>query len=199
MSINLKSISRLVDWCVRYRVPITFIIFVALILEDIITGVRPHDIHRFQDSVGVAGFCLALVGIFLRSWAAGVIHKAKSLATTGPYAICRNPLYLGSLFLTVGICIVLGCRRNLMAIILLVVFIYIPKIRKEEQHLKDKFGDEWQRYTERTPALIPIKFSANLRTSSWSKLQWLRNKEYNAFLTGLMSLIVLEMWHELMR
>jgi protein-S-isoprenylcysteine O-methyltransferase Ste14 len=166
-------------------------------VEDVLAGRRPHDIHRLKDWVGIIGFCFATTGLFLRSWAAGIIHKTKALATSGPYAACRNPLYVGSLLLTTGIFIIIGCWKNIAAMMLLILFIYLPKIRQEEQHLENIFGDEWRRYAGRTPALAP-KFRVSYQ-SSWSKLQWLQNKEYNAFITGLLSLFILEAWHELMR
>lgn len=196
--LKLQTVEIITRWLVRYRVPLTFLILVALILEDIFSGRQPHDIHRFQDWVGVVGFCLALTGLLLRSWAAGIISKTKALATSGRYAICRNPLYLGSLLLALGVCIIMGCWKNIVAILLLAVVIYRPKIRQEEIHLQTIFSEQWQRYAEKTPALIPTRISADIR-SSWSKIQWLNNKEYKAFLTGLTSLAVLEVWHELMR
>ena len=39
---------------------------------------------------------MAAVGLWIRGWSAGTIHKDEELTTTGPYAFARNPLYVGS-------------------------------------------------------------------------------------------------------
>ena len=49
------------------------------------------------------GVVLAAVGLFIRGWSAGTIHKDEELTTTGPYAFTRNPLYLGTLVLGLGL------------------------------------------------------------------------------------------------
>ena len=48
-----------------------------------------------------AGF--AVPGLWIRGWSAGTIHKNQKVAMTGPYAFTRNPLYLGSLFIGLGV------------------------------------------------------------------------------------------------
>ena len=49
------------------------------------------------------GLPLALLGEALRLWASGHIEKTKALATGGPYAHTRNPLYVGSLLMAIGV------------------------------------------------------------------------------------------------
>ena len=44
-----------------------------------------------------------VVGLWLRAYAAGYLHKQEVLTVTGPYAYTRNPLYLGSAILALGI------------------------------------------------------------------------------------------------
>ena len=48
------------------------------------------------------GFPLVLLGEAIRIWASGHIEKTKILATGGPYAHCRHPLYVGSLLIALG-------------------------------------------------------------------------------------------------
>src|SRR5689334_2551393 len=57
-----------------------------------------------------AGFAIALAGLVVRSLASGHIRKNAELATTGPYAYTRNPLYLGSILIALGFIVV---ARNL--------------------------------------------------------------------------------------
>ena len=41
------------------------------------------------------GAVLVALGLWIRAWSAGTIHKDEELTTTGPYAFTRNPLYMG--------------------------------------------------------------------------------------------------------
>ena len=70
----------------RLRLPLGFIL-AALYLAF---GPRPSPL-----TLGV-GVAMALIGLTIRAWAAGHIVKNDRLATTGPYAHTRNPLYFGS-------------------------------------------------------------------------------------------------------
>ena len=51
------------------------------------------------------GGAVALLGILVRGASSGYLRKYEELATTGPYARTRNPLYFGSSLLAVGFAI----------------------------------------------------------------------------------------------
>ena len=48
------------------------------------------------------GAALVIPGLLIRAVASGQLQKNEQLATAGPYAYTRNPLYLGSLILSIG-------------------------------------------------------------------------------------------------
>src|ERR1700751_5187443 len=50
----------------------------------------------------VFGSVLIVLGLVIRALASGHVRKNEALATTGPYAYTRNPLYLGSLLIGIG-------------------------------------------------------------------------------------------------
>src|SRR5215470_12742391 len=50
----------------------------------------------------LSGACLAVPGLAVRALASGHVQKNEQLATGGPYAYVRNPLYLGSLIMAAG-------------------------------------------------------------------------------------------------
>src|ERR1700676_2235658 len=97
---------------------------------------------------------LLLAGPLLRAWAAGCLAKNRELATGGPYAHTRNPLYIGTLLVAAGLAV--ASRSPGLALLFASVFllIYLPVIQNEEQHLRQIFP-EYSAYAGRVPALWP--------------------------------------------
>ena len=87
------------------------------------------------------GAVLIVPGLLTRALASGHVRKNEALATSGPYAYTRNPLYLGSLLIGIGFAI--AARNWWVGIVLLLMFfaIYMPVIRSEEQFLRERFPD----------------------------------------------------------
>ena len=126
------------------------------------------------------GAVLAVLGALVRLWAAGHIHKNASLATAGPYAYVRHPQYFGNSLVALACSFATG---RLWAVVVWAAFFwlfYVPAIRREDDKLKRRFGDNWQRWSERTPALIPIPWSGTRSlpaSQGWSVRQTVRNGE----------------------
>ena len=127
------------------------------------------------------GLPLSVVGLLLRAWAAGHLEKNTRLAVAGPYAHVRNPLYLGTLLVAVGL--VIASQRWVLAVLFVLVFglIYLPAIELEEQHLRSLFPD-FADYAERVPALWPSWKAARAATGSFRWPLYVRNREYQALL-----------------
>ncbi len=66
------------------------------------------------------GAMVGIVGLWLRAYAAGYLHKQEVLTVTGPYAYTRNPLYFGSAILALGAGI--ATRSWISALILIILF-----------------------------------------------------------------------------
>ena len=58
---------------------------------------------------------IAVLGILVRLWASGHVKKDKVLATTGPYAYVRHPLYVGNHLITFGFCLASGLWWSFIA------------------------------------------------------------------------------------
>ena len=86
--------------------------------------------------------------------ASGHVKKNEQLATTGPYAYCRNPLYLGSIIIAIGFAIASRDVWVAIGIIGLFSVIYVPVIRGEEAFLRGQFA-EYDSYARRVPRLLP--------------------------------------------
>jgi len=124
------------------------------------------------------GLPLAACGVALRAWAAGCLYKNQRLATGGPYALVRNPLYLGTLLVAAGL--VLATRRWELAVVFAAAFtfVYFPTIELEEQHLRKLFP-EYEAYAGRVGLLVPT-FGSGYVGEGFSWSQYWKNEEYNA-------------------
>lgn len=110
---------------------------------------RPSPIHL------LCGLPLAAAGLALRAWASGTIRKNVVLTTGGPYAYTRNPLYLGSFLIALGMAIACGRLIYVAAVVLFFASIYSWVIRREAERLERDFGDEYRRWAENVPAFLP--------------------------------------------
>jgi protein-S-isoprenylcysteine O-methyltransferase Ste14 len=128
----------------RWRVPLGFLCGALFFLFS-----RPRPL-----SLAIGG-AIALPGLSLRAWATGHLRKNDALATTGPYAYTRNPLYLGSFLLGVGFTVASG--RWFLGIVFAALFlgIYVPVMRVESATLAELFGDSYQRYVRAVPLFLP--------------------------------------------
>jgi protein-S-isoprenylcysteine O-methyltransferase Ste14 len=130
---------------------------------------------------------LIVPGLAIRALASGHVRKNEALATSGPYAYTRNPLYLGSLLIGVGFAI--AARSAWVGVLLAVMFfaIYLPVIRDEEAFLRQKFP-EFDEYARRVPRMFPRltpQPNAEHEASGFSLSLYLQHREYDALLGAL--------------
>ena len=129
------------------------------------------------------GAVLGVVGLGIRAYAAGYLHKQAVLTTTGPYAYTRNPLYFGSSFLALGAAV---ATRSLIAASLLLLYyavVYSFVMRREESELQQQHGALFTAYATAVPLFFPkLSIKAKMTTDgprfSWQ--QYRKNHEYQA-------------------
>jgi protein-S-isoprenylcysteine O-methyltransferase Ste14 len=143
------------------------------------------------------GAIVLLPGLLIRALASGHVRKNETLATSGPYAYTRNPLYLGSLLIGFGFAV--AARSGWVGIVLVVMFfaIYVPVIRDEEAFLRKKFA-EFDEYARRVPRMWPRLTpcsSEEEATAEFSIDLYVKHREYNALLgaVGMMAALVVKM------
>lgn len=115
------------------------------------------------------GALAALLGIGVRLYASGFVMKNKELATSGPYAFVRHPLYTGNILMLIGFCLANGQLWPWLVGAFFLWFWYPPAIAYEDKKLEQIFGDSWRAWSAQTPALVPR--SLNGRSSAdtgWS-------------------------------
>lgn len=179
----------------RYRLHLSFFIFVAVALEwQLDDGGRTHALWSSADVEHWVGVLLIALGLLVRSWAAGVIEKCTALATTGPYALVRHPLYLGSFLIALGLAESMEDGLALLLVALALPLIYVATIRGEERMLAERFGEAWSIYAARTGAVIP-RVSWPLPRGAWSWQRWWRNREWRILFRTAVLLWLLEWWN----
>jgi protein-S-isoprenylcysteine O-methyltransferase Ste14 len=125
-------------------------------------------------------FLVAMAGLAIRVFTVGTAargtsgrntraQKAEVLNTTGLYSILRHPLYVGNALIALGVS---GLSRTwfLPVIVALAALVYYERIAAcEERYLEAKFGDEFRRWADRVPAMIPAfsKYRAPALRFSW--------------------------------
>ena len=129
------------------------------------------------------GAILIVPGLLMRALASGHVRKNEALATSGPYAYTRNPLYLGSLLIGIGFAV--AARSCWVGFVLGVMFfaIYLPVIQGEEKFLRGKFPD-FEDYARRVPRLLPriTPYRSGDDGGGFSLDLYLKHREWNALL-----------------
>ncbi|HEY5312279.1 MAG TPA: isoprenylcysteine carboxylmethyltransferase family protein [Pirellulales bacterium] len=184
---------RVLHFLIQRRISISVVVFLLLVLEDMLAGIKPHDVADWHDWHSVLGLSLVVGGLALRSWAAGTLVKRFQLTTTGVYQLVRNPLYVGSLIMMVGFCQVIDDPENIFFVLGPFVAIYAIKVRDEERILSKSFGRRWQQYAQATPRFFPRRLASSM-FADWTLGRWLFNREYKSLTTALAGLAALELW-----
>jgi len=133
------------------------------------------------------GAGMSVAGLSLRAWAAGSIRKDRELATTGPYAHTRNPLYLGSFMLGAGVTVAGGQWVFGVAFVAFFLLVYRATVLREVTELETRFGESYRAYAAQVPTVLPriTRYRAECSDSprgGFSRARYLRNREWEAAL-----------------
>ena len=174
---------------VRRRTVFTWI--VPLLLLAAVFTVRPNQGGLRAYLVGIV---FVVLGEVVRFWAAGYISKDATIATGGPYAFVRNPLYFGSLLLSVGYGLVSGFGvAGVVVLVALYLLFHLAAIFYEEGFLKAKFGQPYLDYFGRVPRLIPSPLPRTTGAGEFSWAQALKNREQISALFALVFVALLSL------
>ena len=184
------------NWLVRRRIRISVVVFLILIAEDVLERIRPHDLLNVHDVKSMLGIALVVTGLAIRSWAAGILHKRTTLTTTGPYALLRHPLYVGSLLMMVGICTLIDDSENIWIVLGPICLVYVIGVLHEERTLANLFGGQWSEYVQSTPRFFPRRMP-KAAFADWTLQQWLANREYQALVAVILGLAAMEVWRRI--
>ena len=142
-----------------------FVMFV-LALTFPISFLPSHDLVKFT---GIAAIAFGVVFVFWSNYAlvrfgkggAGVLGpiklmtETKHLVTTGPYAMCRNPMHFGLVIYFLVIGIALNNLASLIIPILMCIFAYVMAVVFDEPRLKKDFPQEYNEWASNVPRFFP--------------------------------------------
>lgn len=129
----------------------------------------------------LAGMGFIILGLLCRGWACGHLIKDRELTTSGPYRFTRNPLYLGSLLIAIGV--TASSRSWWVAGLFVLNFLafYSAAIFRERKVMQKLFPDAYAEFSRQVPLFFPSwKPNPNARGKAFSWELYKSNKEYRA-------------------
>lgn len=145
-------------------------------------------------------------GLLLRMWASGWLFKNKVLTTTGPYALTRNPLYLGTGLITLGQSFMSAVLPAPILFPALWLALYWPTMREEENYLAGRHGAAYEDYRRRVPLLLPrlwprhdeteVPASNDVADGEGQRFSWRRMLHYHkGFIANALMIVVYGVLH----
>jgi protein-S-isoprenylcysteine O-methyltransferase Ste14 len=128
--------------------------------------------HPSDQSI-ILAIPFVLSGILMRLWSNGYAIKMGKLTTSGPYALVRNPLYLGTALIVLGFIVMLKIFIVGALFLGLMAWVYRNTIHNEEKRLTECFGEAYLDYKKHVPGLFPtlIPYKTGAKWSfSWQRL-----------------------------
>jgi protein-S-isoprenylcysteine O-methyltransferase Ste14 len=154
----------------------------------------------------ILGLTIALLGQVIRALTIGLKYivrggknkkvYAEDLVTDGIFRHCRNPLYVGNIFMLLGVGVISNSLFFLLFVVPFFCFIYQAIVLAEENYLRNRFGVSYLAYTNDVNRWIP-----DLRglgdTLSSMEFNWRRYliNEYNTIYMLLISILLVIITH----
>jgi protein-S-isoprenylcysteine O-methyltransferase Ste14 len=138
------------------NVPVPESYLAAIAAGTVLHRLRPVRLFgRSRVGLTVGGPVL-MAGVLLAAWAVSAagrvdIAEPDRLVTAGPYAVSRNPIYLGWTLIGAGIPLAMNAAWPLLLLQAAVAFTHLVEIPREERHLERTFGDVYLSYKTRVP------------------------------------------------
>jgi protein-S-isoprenylcysteine O-methyltransferase Ste14 len=164
----------------KLRLPIGFVLGIGYLVFA-----RPAPLSL------AVGATIAFIGVLVRAWASGHIMKNDRLATSGPYAHTRNPLYFGSFLIGAGFAIAAHWSL-LLLVIAFFVFVYAPTMERERANMGRRFPEAYAEYERNVPAFVPRPTpwrAADVETGSFSFALYMKHGEWKAALVFVLAVV----------
>jgi len=166
MVVGLFLIAYLISLAVGFPLSIGLPVAVRVIgglivvfgLSMIAWGVRERGVANMLVSTYVT-----LTKAIRRTPPSEAAGRTEPLIISGPQKYTRNPLYFGVVVMVLGWALVGAYSFFFVATLAILLWFVLVIIPMEERELRALFGEEWVRYSESTPMLVP--FTKRKKTS----------------------------------
>ncbi len=147
----------------------------------------------------LAALPLILLGTAIHFWAKGCLMQNRVVAVIGPYRYVRHPFYLANGLVDASIAVMSGWWLLMLLLPFWWLAIYIPVMRREEQHLIGIFGDGYRNYMKAIPRLIPFRrpLPANGQGFSWTNHNIAEGMEFPRMCRLLAYPLIFLLWSHL--
>lgn len=141
--------------------PVTLLLVVA-VSRHTVDFIASSPVDHWLDGVGTVAIAVGLGIRFLVVAGSGIrrsgVRKevvAPTLYETGPYAWCRNPLYLANATMLIGLALLFDSRCMAFVALPIALLAIRSIVAAEERVLAEAFGDRYRRYCEHVPRFVP--------------------------------------------
>lgn len=154
----------------------------------------------------IIGFSVTIIGQLIRIITIGLVYiirggkdrrvYAEDLVTTGIFAHCRNPLYVGNILILVGLGIASNSLLFMAVFTPLFLLFWQAIVLAEENYLRNKFGEQYNVYCKRVNRWL-INFKGIGKTLGSMQFKWKRViiREYNATYIWMTGAVLIVMKH----
>jgi protein-S-isoprenylcysteine O-methyltransferase Ste14 len=190
------------NWLFRRRSWLPVVLIIAGIFVLYLTN-RQAILFDLTEELVFLG--VSLFGEAIRIYTAGYAPKntsgrnttagqiADNLNTTGIYSLVRHPLYLGNFFMWLGP--VLFVRSFIFVVIFILVYwLYYERIMfAEEQFLRRKFSEAYDKWSENVKAVIP-RFKGYIKPALAFSFKTVLKREHNSFINVFIIFVLLDLF-----
>lgn len=165
-ALDPRPFQEIVAWGLKPKnIVISLFDLIGAIILFVSVRYFPLPTTPFDKYIIAVGLSLYIIGVIVAIWArstmknnwtpAGTghnINRQDKLLTKGPFKYTRNPIYLGLIFMTIGLFISL--RSYFLPLAFIQIIFFYKSILKEEKLLEKYFGQEYLKYKSKVPRLI---------------------------------------------
>ena len=150
VGIALQGVSYAVVWTLR-RPPFTSIVSFRKSVEIALA------VLTMALAIGSVWFCSAAVRTLGKQWSITArVLEGHKLITSGPYNVVRNPIYTGMFGMLLATGLAISHWIGLLIAIVVFTVGTAIRVRSEEKLLRETFGEEFEAYARKVPAVVPF-------------------------------------------
>ena len=154
----------------------------------------------------IIGFSVTIIGQLVRVITIGLVYiirggkdrrvYAEDLVTTGIFAHCRNPLYVGNILILVGLGIASNSLLFMAVFTPIFLFFWQAIVLAEENYLRNKFGQQYNDYCQKVNRWL-INTTGMGSTLKSMHFKWKRViiREYNSTYIWMTGAVLIVMKH----